>query len=167
MMRALLATAFALGLAATAEAGQLVLREAEFPPVSYTTRDGAAQTPADLGGKLTLVHLWASWCGSCRTEFPALDAMQEEMRAEGLRVAAVSIDRLGWPVVDRTTESLGIRHVAVFLDQNRDLVQKLGVTGLPTTIVVDERGREVARLIGSGDWASAELRDKLRGLMRR
>jgi 1,4-dihydroxy-2-naphthoate octaprenyltransferase len=123
--------------------------------------------PKDLQGELTLVHLWASWCGSCRTEFPAIDALQNDMRGEGLRVAAVSLDRLGWPAIDRTIAALDIHHVSVFHDLNRELAGVLKVAGLPTTIVLDRSGQEVGRLIGAGDWADAKLRDQLRALMRR
>lgn len=166
-MRRLALALFVLVAGLSAEAGTLVLREGGAPTVAYQNREGEDRRPADLGGKLTLVHLWASWCGTCRTEFPALQTLQEDMRAEGLRVAAISIDRLGWPAIDRTTESLGIRTLAVFHDRNRDFAQALGVTGLPTTVVLDSAGREIGRIVGAGDWASAELRTELRRLMTR
>lgn len=163
---ALLLVCLALG-GLNAAAGELILRKAETPALVWQDRDGAPRGPADLKGELTLVHLWASWCGTCRTEFPAIDAMQDEMRGEGLRVAAVSLDRLGWPSIDRTTESLGVRHVHLFHDLNRELSRTLNVVGLPTTVVLDRDGKEVARIIGAGDWSDATLRDQLRALMRR
>lgn len=167
MIRAALALVLiAVGLAHAA-AGELIVRKAETPEIVWQDRDGKPRGPADLKGELTLVHLWASWCGSCRTEFPSIDAMQDEMRGEGLRVAAVSLDRLGWPSIDRTTESLGVRHVHLFHDLNRELARKLNVVGLPTTIVLDRDGREVARLIGAGEWGDPALRDQLRALMKR
>ena len=167
MIRAALALIAALMLTPLAHAGDLVVGTSETPKLVWQDRDGKTLGPADLGGDLVLVHLWASWCGSCRIEFPAIDAMQDEMRGEGLRVAAVSLDRLGWPAIDRTTQSLGIRHVAVFHDLNRELTQALKVVGLPTTIVLDRDGKEVARLIGAGDWGEPKLRDQLRALMRK
>jgi thiol-disulfide isomerase/thioredoxin len=167
MMRAVLALLAALLAGRQAQAGELTPREAATPKLEWQDRDGKTLGPADLGGKLVLVHLWASWCGTCRIEFPAIDALQNDMRGEGLRVAAVSLDRLGWPAIDRTTQSLGVRHVAVFHDLNRELTQALKVAGLPTTVVLDREGREVARLIGAGDWADAKLRDQLRALMRK
>lgn len=166
-MRAALAFLFLALAALSAQAGELVLRRAETPPLIWQDRDGKVLGPKDLQGELTLVHLWASWCGSCRTEFPAIDALQNDMRGEGLRVAAVSLDRLGWPTIDRTIAALDIHHVAVFHDLNRVLTETLKVAGLPTTVVLDRDGREVGRIIGAGDWADAKLRDQLRALMRR
>ena len=166
-MRAALAFLLLALASLSAQAGELVLRRAETPTLVWQDRDGKARGPKDLQGELTLVHLWASWCGSCRTEFPAIDALQNEMRGEGLRVAAVSLDRLGWPAIDRTIAALDIHHVSVFHDLNRELAGVLKVAGLPTTIVLDRSGQEVGRLIGAGDWTDAKLRDQLRALMRR
>jgi thiol-disulfide isomerase/thioredoxin len=160
-----IALALALVVAAPAAAADLV--ESAPKPVTITVqdRDGRDLTPAALGGKLTLVHFWASWCGTCRTEFPAIDALQKDMRSEGLRVAAVSLDRLGWPAIDRTTSSLEIREVTVLHDRNRVAAEALALPGLPTTVVLDAEGREIGRVIGAGDWGDEALRAKLRALV--
>jgi len=159
-----LALALALVLAAPALAADLI--ESAPKPVAITVqdRDGRDLDPAAFGAKLTLMHFWASWCGSCRTEFPAIDALQRDLRGEGVRVAAVSLDRLGWPVIDRTTHDLGIHEVTVLHDRNRVTAAALALPGLPTTVVLDAQGREVARLIGAGDWDDAGIRAKLRAL---
>ncbi len=156
----------ALALLAAAPAVAADLVESTPKPVAITVqdRDGRDTTPAALGGKLTLVHFWASWCGTCRTEFPAIDALQKDMRAEGLQVAAVSLDRLGWPAIDRTITALEIREVTLLHDRNRAAAAALALPGLPTTVVLDAEGREVGRIIGAGDWADERLRAKLRAL---
>lgn len=135
-------------------------------PVSITVqdRDGRDLAPAALGGRLTLVHFWASWCGTCRTEFPAIDALQRDLAADGVRVAAVSLDRLGWPAIDRTVEALAIRDVTLLHDRNREAAAALAVPGLPTTVVLDAEGREIGRVVGAGDWADPALRAKLEAL---
>lgn len=163
-MRSLL-LAFALVVTGPAVAADLVpTAEGKVVAIRVQDRDGRDVDPTALGGRLTLVHFWASWCASCRTEFPAIEALQRDMRAEGVRVAAVSIDRLAWPAMDRTTGPLGISEVTVLHDRNREAAQSLAIPGLPTTVVLDARGREVARVIGAGDWDEPELRAKLRDL---
>jgi thiol-disulfide isomerase/thioredoxin len=166
-MRRALAALARWGAAAlgSAHAGELVLRRAEAPPLVLRDRDGATRGLADLGGKLTLAHFWATWCGTCRTEFPALDALQGEMRGEGLRVAAIALDKLGWFAIDRLTKELGVREVALFHDLNREAATAFGVVGLPTTVVLDAKGREVGRIVGEGAWADPKLRAQLRALM--
>lgn len=163
---ALLALAL-VGFAAPSLAADLVMSEPKPVAVTVQDRDGRELTPISLGGRLTLVHFWASWCASCRTEFPAIDALQREMRAEGVQVAAVSLDRLAWPAIDRTVESLAIHEVTLLHDRNRDAAIALAIPGLPTTVVLDAQGREVARVIGSGEWGDEALRAKLRELAQR
>lgn len=164
MRRALAALALAV-VASAAQAGELVLRRAEAPAITLRDRDGVALRLADLGGRLTLAHFWATWCGTCRTEFPALDAMQRDMRGEGLRVAAIALDRLGWFAIDRLTRELGVREVALFHDVNREAATAFGIVGLPTTVVLDAQGREVGRIVGEGAWSDPALRAQLRALM--
>lgn len=162
-MRALV-LALSLVVATPVLAADLV--ESAPKPVTITVqdRDGRDLQPTALGGRLTLVHFWASWCGTCRTEFPAIDALQRDMRGEGVQVAAVSLDRLGWPIIDRTTGALGVHEVTVLHDRNRDAAQALALPGLPTTVVLDAQGREVARIVGAGAWDDESVRAKLRAL---
>ncbi len=162
-----LVLALALAAAAPSLAAELVTSAPKSVAVTVQDRDGRELAPASLGGRLTLVHFWASWCGTCRTEFPAIDALQRDMRAEGVRVAAVSLDRLGWPAIDRTVSALEIHEVTLLHDRNREAAAAFGVPGLPTTVVLDGQGREVARLIGAGDWQDEGLRAKLRVLAKR
>jgi thiol-disulfide isomerase/thioredoxin len=146
----------------SARAADLLLVDPKPVAVTVQDRDGRQHASSDWSGDLVLVHFWASWCGSCRTEFPAIEALQREMRQDGVKVAAVSIDRMGWPVIDRTLAALAIRDVAVFHDPDRQAARRLDVVGLPTTVVLDGRGREVARVIGAGSWDDPALRDRLR-----
>lgn len=163
-MKTALAALLALGLsaAAPAQAGDLVAVAPHPITLTVQNRDGHELGLAEVSGRLTLLHFWASWCGSCRTEFPAIDAFQRDLAGEGVKVAAVSLDRMGWPVIDRTVTTLGIRDVAVFHDADRRAARELGIAGLPTTLVVDAEGREVARIVGSGDWGDPAFRERLK-----
>ncbi len=154
--------AVALLAAVPADAGEPIPVAPHPVAVAVQDRDGRTVDPLSLGGRLTLLHFWATWCGTCRTEFPAIDALQRDLGADGIRVAAVSLDRLGWPVIDRTLTDLGIRDVTVLHDLNREAATTLALPGLPTTVIVDARGREIARIIGAGAWSDPGLRAKLK-----
>ena len=60
--------------------------------VANTTVDGQSVT---IGGEqqVTLLNLWATWCVPCRTEFPDLQEIHEELGPRGLRLIAVSLDQ--------------------------------------------------------------------------
>lgn len=168
MKTALAALALLLGLSSLtpAAAGDLVAVTPHPITLTVQDRDGHDLGLTEVSGRLTLVHFWASWCGSCRTEFPAIDAFQRELAGEGVKVAAVSLDRMGWPAIDRTVTTLGIRDVAVFHDADRRAARDLGIAGLPTTLVVDAEGREVARIVGAGAWEDPSFRERLKAAVR-
>lgn len=128
-------------------------------------RDGATHAATEFRSRLTLLHFWASWCLPCREELPALAALQSDLGKQGVRVIAVSVDRLGWDVIDRTVEKLGVGGLQLFHDRDRAAVVALGVEALPTTIIIDGQGREVARMQGQGDWGSEAVRRELLGFM--
>lgn len=150
--------------ARAAEAKWLVSAPA---PVAFSVRDreGRAHHVAAFAGRPTLAHFWASWCVGCREEFAALETLQRDLRDSGLRVAAISIDRLGWPVIDRTVDSLGLTQVELYHDLNREAAQAMAIDRLPTTIVLDRSGLEIARVLGAVDWGAAETRGRLSSLL--
>ena len=131
--------------------------------IEFVVRDraGAAHAAPEFRARLTLLHFWASWCLPCRDELPALAALQSDLRKQGVRVVAVSVDRLGWDAIDRTTEKLDVRELELFHDRDREAAIALGIEGLPTTIIIDAQGREVARMEGEGHWADQAVRRQL------
>src|SRR5687768_6490353 len=66
------------------------------PPDTLTLEPATAEQllarVREPGARATLVNVWATWCGPCREEFPALVALAERRRADGLRVLLVSAD---------------------------------------------------------------------------
>ena len=157
MIRAMLAIALAF-LAGTAVGSEF--RASAPAPMLFAVsdRDGRAHRDAEFRARITLVHFWATWCLPCRDELPALKSLQEDMQGEGVRVVAISIDRLGWPAIDRTLDALDVRALTVFHDMDRQAAKALQVDALPTTILMDAEGREVARMRGQGDWRDAATR---------
>lgn len=155
MLRAALLALFALvaGVATAAE-----FTPSTPAPMNFAVqdRDGGVHKGEEFRARVTLVHFWATWCLPCREELPALKSLQEDMR--DVRVVTISIDRLGWPAIDRTVEALAVRDLTVFHDVDRVAAKALGVDALPTTIVMDAEGREVARLRGQGDWREPAMR---------
>ena len=109
------------------------------------------------GGKVTILHFWATWCVPCIGELPAIAGLAAELAPRGAVVVAVSEDLGGGsdvrPFLLRRPMPAPM---AVVLDPHRTLAKSLGVTVLPTTIVFGADGVERARLTGSGDWAGAD-----------
>lgn len=163
--RRLAALALFAALVEPAAAGDLKTVEPHALSIAVQDREGRDYGVDAIPGRLRLLHFWASWCGSCRTEFPAIDAFQRDLRDKGVTVAAVSLDRYGWSAIDKTVDALGIREVTLYHDRDRAAAQSAGVVGLPTTLVVDEQGREIARVIGAGAWEDPAFRARIEAMI--
>jgi thiol-disulfide isomerase/thioredoxin/uncharacterized OsmC-like protein len=88
-------------------------------PVGDINFVDAAQTPlslADWKGRVVLVNLWATWCGPCREEMPALAELQRQLGSEDFEVVAISLDRQGAEVARPFLENVGAEALELYLD---------------------------------------------------
>lgn len=105
-------------------------------------------------GKVVLLNLWATWCIPCVKELPALDRLAGDLAGAKFAVVALSIDRDWRELVTPFLDRLGIRNLAVYADPGSAAYRALGARGLPTTYLIDHRGRLVGYLEGEARWDS-------------
>ena len=122
------------------------------PDFSFTDAEGTPRTAADFQGRPLLLNFWATWCPPCVAEMPALDRAQAALAGEGWAMLALSSDRGGKGQVEPFYQRTGLRHLAIWLDPRGAAARAFGARGLPTSVIVDRQGREVARLEGSAAW---------------
>jgi thiol-disulfide isomerase/thioredoxin len=122
-------------------------------PADVTFQDGDGNTVrfADLRGRTVLLNLWATWCAPCKVEMPSLDRLQEKMGGERFTVVTLSSDRGGKNVVEPYFEEAGL-DLPRYYDPENKAGLALGVMGLPTSILIDEEGRELGRFLGDAEW---------------
>jgi thiol-disulfide isomerase/thioredoxin len=120
--------------------------------------DDGAGKPLDLSrfrGKVVVVNLWATWCGPCVTEMPTLAALQKRYEGTDLVVVPISVDRK--TSIDDVKSFIGVHPpLPIYNDPTFAIPMKLKILGLPTTIIYDREGREVARVKGEAKWDSPE-----------
>jgi thiol-disulfide isomerase/thioredoxin len=137
----------------------------EVPAFSFIDRDGETRTLADWRGKLLLVNIWATWCAPCKEEMPALDRLEAKLGGEDFAVLPISVDRGGLQKPSGFLDEIGADNLPLLLDETARLNFKLEVMGLPATLIIDEQGREIARMIGPAEWDAPEAIARLRQLM--
>jgi len=118
---------------------------------------------ASLRGKVVAINFWASWCVPCRDEAPLLERTWLENRAKGLVVLGVDANDYSADA-RRFVRKHGLTYPIV-LDPHGSTLGHWGVPGLPTTFVVDRRGRVVAKVVGGlrvGDNAESFSREVAR-----
>ena len=135
------------------------------PELSFTDEEGTRKSVADFAGKGLVVNFWATWCAPCVEEMPSLDRLQELVEREGILVLPLSSDRGGASQVRGFYARTRVRNLDIWLDPQGAAGRALGVRGLPTTLVLDRQGREVARLEGSADWSAPEKLEAIRRLL--
>ena len=151
------ATLAAMGVPATAEP-LMQLHEAarDLPSLSCVDGEGQELTLADFRGRIVLLNVWATWCVPCREEMPTLDALQAQLGGPDFQVLPLSVDRAGSEAVQPFYEEIGIQNLGVYLSDQRQAMSALGILGLPTTLLIDRDGREIARFVGPAEWDSPE-----------
>ena len=127
------------------------------PPITFQDVGGRTGGLADFSGKTVLLNVWATWCIPCRKEMPTLDRLQAQLGGPDFEVVTLSIDRGGIEAVRKFYAELGIQHLAAHVDPTSAAAGNLGVVGLPTTLLIDGKGRELGRLIGPAEWDSPEM----------
>ena len=127
------------------------------PRMNFATINGTQMKLSDYEGKIILLNVWATWCAPCIAEMPTLDRLQLAMGDENFEVITISMDRTAndaklW------FEENGISALTPWHDTTYSISGKLRLPGLPTSVLYDVDGREVARLPGEADWSSSEAK---------
>jgi thiol-disulfide isomerase/thioredoxin len=128
--------------------------------LAFTGVDGAAMTLADFSGKTVLLNLWATWCAPCREEMPALDRLQATRGGDDFQVVTVNID-VGDPAKPAAfLQDAGITALPDYRDARmkifNDLKTRSLAFGMPTTLLVDPQGCQVAAMHGPAEWDSPD-----------
>jgi thiol-disulfide isomerase/thioredoxin len=132
----------------------------KLPVLAFHDAGGQPRTLADWKGRTVLVNLWATWCVPCRKEMPALDALQDKLGSPQFEVVAVNIDTRNLDKPKSWLHDIGAGHLAYYSDANAKVFQDLKsvgkAIGMPTTLLVDPNGCEIASLSGPAEWASPD-----------
>jgi thiol-disulfide isomerase/thioredoxin len=130
------------------------------PELAFNDESGARKTLADWRGKTVLFNLWATWCVPCRKEMPALDALQAKLGGPQFAVVAVNIDTRDLQKPKAWLKEVGITRLGYFADPSAKVFQDLKEAGkafgMPTTLLIDPAGCEIASLAGPAEWASED-----------
>jgi thiol-disulfide isomerase/thioredoxin len=128
------------------------------PPLAFKDGQGAAKSLADWHGRTVLLNLWATWCVPCRKEMPALNALQRKLGGADFEVVSINIDTRDTDKPREWLKNVGVDTLAYYADNSARVFQDLKAIGkafgMPTTLIVDRNGCELAALAGPAEWAS-------------
>lgn len=124
------------------------------PDIAFVDGEGRTVHLSDWHGQKVLLNVWATWCAPCKIEMPSLDRLQATLGGPNFSVIALSTDRGGPKIVRDFFSREGLAHLKVYNDTLGVSAALLKEPGLPLTILLDEKGQEIARHFGPAEWDS-------------
>ena len=127
------------------------------PELVFHARDGAPVSMNQHRGNLTLINIWASWCGPCLKELPALDQMEKEYQGQPLAVVPVSIDEQSPDEVYKILANYQLQGIETLFDADHSMHGVMPVNVVPATYVLDGNGNIVGFVRGYLDWEDPQV----------
>lgn len=130
------------------------------PDLAFDDATGQPRKLSDWRGRIVLVNLWATWCVPCRKEMPALDELQAKLGGAEFEVVAINIDTRDPEKPKNFLKDANLTRLGYFSDPKAKVFQDLKAVGralgMPTSVLVDGQGCEIATLAGPAEWASED-----------
>ena len=119
--------------------------------------NGSMVTLSEYRGSVVLLNFWATWCGPCRIEMPAMEALYREFDRKDFEILAISTDAQGVAVTRPFRNQLDLTF-PILHDTDYRVGLAYGARSLPMTFLVDRRGVITHRIFGARDWESPEAK---------
>ena len=103
----------------------------------------------NLDSKLIILNFWATWCEPCKEEMPSLNRLQANQKLKDLKIYPINIGKENLKKVKSFFTELDINNLEPYFDNPSTLAKTFSLRGLPTTILLNSKGEEFARIIGS------------------
>jgi len=161
MKNRIAAIAATLAIAVPALAGSA---SAPAPQFTLAARGGRDVSLAQYHGQVVMINFWASWCGPCRQEMPLLESIYKKYHKLGFTLLGVNVE----PDSKAADDWLQATPVTfpILYDKESKVSRLYEVAGMPSTVIIDRRGklRMLHRGYKPGD--ESEYLDSIRSLIR-
>lgn len=119
---------------------------AQAPDFTLAQREGPNVRLSEQRGDIILLNFWASWCGPCRQELPAFEALFQQYADLGVNVLAVNLDDEPRKA-DVLLSDINVSFPVLF-DSEGEVSARYDVSAMPTTVIIDRDGN--VRLVHKG-----------------
>lgn len=145
------------------------------PDVSGIDLAGSKLSLHQIQGKVILVNFWATWCGPCMAELPALQELYTTLQAQGFNLVGIAVDDTPANIKEAVAKH-GITY-PVLIDEEGKSKRNFELKGFPESFVLDsehkvllvkdpEDGAPVTKIIGPREWTQINALQVFRGLLK-
>jgi len=132
------------------------------PEFNLPGTNGQRYRLADYRGKPLILNFWATWCPACLAEMPSLQRAHAALARDGIPVIAINVGEDA-----ETVKELMQKTPLQFplpLDENSAVAQRYPLKGLPTTFIIDAKGKIIFSALGEQTWDDPALLAQIRAL---
>ena len=119
------------------------------PPIVLEDSLGNEINLDEFIGNLIIINFWATWCKPCEEEMPSLDRLYKNENFKNLLVFPINMENPNFERTKKFFLNLNIKKLQIFYDTELNFVKHLKLRGVPTTVFINKKGEEFARLVGS------------------
>jgi peroxiredoxin len=137
--------------------GITVIRDdRKVPDFSLKVLNGKRVGIKQFKGKIVLLNFWAIWCAPCKDEMPGLEVLHRQFRDKNFVLLTISVDYGGVKSVQEFINKHQYTF-SVLLDPKCEVFDLFKANGIPTTFLVDKKGKMIGKAMGPRDWKSHEV----------
>ena len=122
----------------------------EYKDILFKDYEGNTVNLRDQKGEIYFLNFWATWCLPCKEEMPYLDKLQN---VNGIKIFPINIEKNREIETKIFFKSLEIKNLTTYFDIENNLVNLFRLRGLPTTIILNNDKKEIARVLGTLDFS--------------
>ena len=122
----------------------------EYKDIIFKDYDGNTVNLRDQKGEIYFLNFWATWCLPCKEEMPYLDKLQN---VNGIKIFPINVEKNREIETKIFFKSLDIKNLTNYFDIENNLVNLFRLRGLPTTIILNNDKKEIARVLGTLDFS--------------
>jgi len=134
------------------------------PGFTLQNLNGSPVNLGDFRGKVVLLNFWASWCGPCKKEIPALKRLYQVRKGPDFEILAVSLDRTAG---DKVASFVNANQMEfpILLNPDGDMGGRYWVRGIPTSFLLDKKGIVKWKVVGGKEWDGTEVLNRIDQLL--
>ena len=122
--------------------------------IQLTDINGGAVRLSDFRGKIIFLNFWTTWCPPCRIEMPSMERLYRNLKDKNFEMIGIDLQE---PVsrLKAFVKKFKLTFT-ILLDSNGDVGSLFGIRSLPTTFILDHKGRIIGQALGPREWDSSE-----------